>query len=997
MISERLAGKIVLVTNGTDSVGEVIAQRSLEEGATVVITGYDQQKLHNCRDQLVSRAGGSSERVTPILLAGKDAKQIGMAVSEITTSLGRIDVLINIAGELADVSQVRETPASVQSDLYHPGIEILRNRIGSLLGVPWHMIRRVVPYMQSGSAIINVLPFFSHPDYCERVSCVVPQAALNTLSLHLARDLEPRGIRVNTVYPGLVDSRVGQGAVESYTQSVYADSVDGAGTEVRGWPQATDIAQTVVFLGSDESAALNGQTVEVIRGMDVPYESSTTFVSRPELRTIDASGKLILVSVGDQVEDALALTGVLRSLGAEVVLGFRSRSAISRVEEVLQESQRLQGPSYTPPSLAYLNPLEPSSIEAVLTSIQEQFGALDGVIMIPAYGPEYVYPTPIDADVEVVTQFLEQEITGTLTLAGYLAHFWSDAMLMKPSSVIFMSNGDDGRGNVYADMLRAGIEQLVRLWRYEPDGEITDGQVAKIGAEQLPLWANQIVRYVNSEDENLEFACAWAAKLLNGDRHIDEINLYLPKRIAKTTGARRPSFGWAEALLGQHLGKVALITGGSAGIGGQIGRLLALSGAHVLLAARGAGQLEQLRERILRELHEIGYANADSRVQILAGIDVADESELQRLFDYTINTFGRVDYLINNAGIAGIEEMVIDMPLDGWNRTLQANLISNFSLMRKIAPLMKAQGSGYILNVSSYFGGEKYVAVPYPNRADYAVSKAGQRALVEALARFMGPEVQINALAPGPVEGDRLRGTGERPGLFMRRARLIMENKRLNEVHAAIVTAHRDTNQPIIDILKVLMSNGVQALGYDKQLPAALQHLVATIWDQGDPQGSARAYLLSGSIGQKLVRRLEVGKLLEQGDGELFLANLPEPPIPFFTRAQIEREARKVRDGVLGMLYLQRMPTEFDVAMATVYYLADRNVSGETFHPSGGLKFERTVTEGELFGKAGQHRLEQLRGMTVFLIGEHLRSHLIALAQTYLEEYDVGRVVFLTD
>jgi malonyl-CoA reductase / 3-hydroxypropionate dehydrogenase (NADP+) len=80
--------------------------------------------------------------------------------------------------------------------------------------------------------------------------------------------------------------------------------------------------------------------------------------------------------------------------------------------------------------------------------------------------------------------------------------------------------------------------------------------------------------------------------------------------------------------------------------------------------------------------------------------------------------------------------------------------------MHHVVPVMKAQGSGYVLNVSSYFGGEKYLAVAYPNRADYAASKSGQRAMVESMARYLGPEVQFNAIAPGPVDGDRLAGTG---------------------------------------------------------------------------------------------------------------------------------------------------------------------------------------------------------------------------------------------
>lgn len=90
-----------------------------------------------------------------------------------------------------------------------------------------------------------------------------------------------------------------------------------------------------------------------------------------------------------------------------------------------------------------------------------------------------------------------------------------------------------------------------------------------------------------------------------------------------------------------------------------------------MLAARGAAQLDQLRERIMRELREVGYPNVEARVQYMADIDVADEAQLGRLVEHTLETFGHVDYLINNAGISGSEEMVIDMPLEGWNRTIQ--------------------------------------------------------------------------------------------------------------------------------------------------------------------------------------------------------------------------------------------------------------------------------------------------------------------------------------
>jgi malonyl-CoA reductase / 3-hydroxypropionate dehydrogenase (NADP+) len=254
--------------------------------------------------------------------------------------------------------------------------------------------------------------------------------------------------------------------------------------------------------------------------------------------------------------------------------------------------------------------------------------------------------------------------------------------------------------------------------------------------------------------------------------------------------------------------------------------------------------------------------------------------------------------------------------------------------------------------------------------------------------------VQINAIAPGPVDGDRLRGTGERPGLFSRRARLILENKRLNEIHAALVEAQR-AGARIPALLPALLANNVAALR-TVQVPA-LQSLAAVIADQNVNGGLAGRFLMNEAICHKLVRRLRLGGELPDSGEALPPFNAPPADEPFFAPELIRREAGRVRDGVLGMLYLRRMPTEFDVAMATVYYLADRNVSGETFHPSGGLKLDRTVTEGELFGKGSRERIAQLAGRTVFLVGEHLHTHLLRLSRAFLDDCGVARVVFVTE
>ena len=127
-----------------------------------------------------------------------------------------------------------------------------------------------------------------------------------------------------------------------------------------------------------------------------------------------------------------------------------------------------------------------------------------------------------------------------------------------------------------------------------------------------------------------------------------------------------------------------------------------------------------------------------------------------------------------------------------------------------------------------------------------------------------------------------------------------------------------------------------------------------------------------------------------------WLFRSPPADSPFLPAERIAAEAKKVGSGVLSQLYLGKMPTETDVAQATVFFLADRAVSGETFMPSGGLSVERSTTERELFGGPNQERLDQMRGRTVWIIGEHLGDFLAETARQFITQCHVARVVLLT-
>ena len=1007
----RLAGKVALVTGAAGNLGGHIVRHFLSEGATVVLTGRERTRIDAARATAIEATGVSGDRASIVTLDGADPDSVRAAVAEAIATHGRIDVVVNNAGSAGPRQPLRTVPLTrAELDALRAAgstdSETVGDAMRSILGVAWHVANAAAKVMQPGGTIINISTIFSRTEYYARSPYVVPKAAMNALSRQLSFELGDRGIRVNTIYPGPIrseriqtvfaamDKMRGDDSGTTAKSFTALMSLKRAGEEPsagRTFPTPKDVANTCVFLASEESAAFNGHDFEVTHGMWVRKESRSEFVSRPTMRTVDGSGLSVLVASGDALEDGLSVARMQAEVGATVLLGVPRDEDVVTVRAMLSA----RGPDMHI-RIVRFDRSDTSTMELALHDGPHGGGPIHGAIILPAFGPDRFRGLLCEISDADMDAFIDGELTGAIALARTLSRYWSARTdLLRNPRFIMMSNGNDGANNSYADLLRAALESLTRVWRDETKVDV------KHGRRQWIEWGNQIVRYGNIEPENRRFAAGQAARLIYTDRRIPQVNLYMPKSIVKATGAKRAMSGYMDNLTGLHLGKVALITGGSAGIGGQVARLLALAGARVMLVARRESELDVMRAQIVGELEDVGYSGADRRVRVMAGVDVGDVATLKQAVEGTLAAFGRIDYLINNAGVSGAEEMVVDMTLDAWRYTLDANLVSNYALLKEVVPVMRKQGSGYILNVSSYFGGEKHLAVAYPNRADYAVSKAGQRALAESLARHLGPEIQINAIAPGPVDGDRLRGLGGKPGLFVRRGRLILENKRLNAAHAAVVNAVR-RGLRVEALLQRLAENDVAALAGDPDVPRELRELAIQCRGETADGATWGDYIMTQPIAAHLIARLELGGLfLDTGDWTVpdkrsWLRRMPPEDTPFLPAASIEREAEKVNRGVMSLLHLRRMPTEAEVALATVFFLADRAVSGETFMPSGGLNLERSITERELFGSAKRERLDQLRGRTVWLIGEHLVPHLAEAARQLFELCSVGKIVLLT-
>ena len=183
--------------------------------------------------------------------------------------------------------------------------------------------------------------------------------------------------------------------------------------------------------------------------------------------------------------------------------------------------------------------------------------------------------------------------------------------------------------------------------------------------------------------------------------------------------------------MGQLDDKVAIVTGGAQGIGRAIAEGLALEGARIVIAdLRGAEE-----------------AAAAFRGGVGLTVDVADEAAVQRMTDETVERCGSIDVLVNNAGLyASLEMRPFDqIPLEEWRQVMDVNVASMFLTCRAVAPVMRGQGGGTIVNISS---GTPFRGVPF--LLHYVTSKGAIVAFTRALARELGKdEIRVNCVAPG--------------------------------------------------------------------------------------------------------------------------------------------------------------------------------------------------------------------------------------------------------
>jgi len=194
-------------------------------------------------------------------------------------------------------------------------------------------------------------------------------------------------------------------------------------------------------------------------------------------------------------------------------------------------------------------------------------------------------------------------------------------------------------------------------------------------------------------------------------------------------------------------GKVAVVTGASRGIGRAIALDLAGRKARVVVSARSLAALEGVVETIAAEGGEA----------LAVAADVAAPGDAVRLMGTAVDKFGRLDILINNAGITR-DGLLLRMKDEDWDAVLDTNLKGAFNCIRAAAKTMSKQRSGRIINISSVVG-----QMGNPGQANYCASKAGLLGLTKSVARELARrEVTVNAVTPGFITTDMTESLGEK-------------------------------------------------------------------------------------------------------------------------------------------------------------------------------------------------------------------------------------------
>jgi len=529
-----LTGKIVFLTGGTGNLGRVVTRLCLEQGATVIITGRQQNKLESFQKEMAELSPGFKDRLYLITMDASSPQSITDGVKIIKEKYKQIDVLINNAGSAGPIQTISNIPTTKEELTLlkydeTPLVETLQDTIQSLLGFPWMLSCALLPLLNKGGHIINVSTIFSKMNYYGRCAYVTPKAALNQLSHLMAKELGVKRyqIRVNTVYPGPIESdrirsvfslmdklkNVPQGSTaEEICSRMFLES----STNEETFVPKEDVAQLIVFLASDSAQQFSDHEFEITRGMQVENDDPLEIPLIPCCKPNSLEGQFHWFIGGNELEETCAMAKAHHDKKAKILLCFRDDNAVQQAKTILKDKHNIEVKRFDPGQL--------TDWEQITNNFKKTKCFPNFVLNFPHHGNDHLinhYRNDLlKIPLNKINAFLNDEIADPIIIARGISRVL-DASLQyqnKPATVTFISNPSDGCEDQLNKIRHAAISQLIRTWMHE-------ATFNKLLSEPGALNIHQVNRFKNDSGNNLkrtiELTLTLSANLLT----IENINI----------------------------------------------------------------------------------------------------------------------------------------------------------------------------------------------------------------------------------------------------------------------------------------------------------------------------------------------------------------------------------------------------------------------------------------------------------------------------------------
>jgi len=747
-----------LITSGEGADLEIILDHLIALTAKEPLAFYDQinlygphaketlrKKIESLAENSAARAASTSpkpasrkqgsrlhgKRAVITNASGDTAKSIAIRYLEEGAQVALLDQLSSVRelkNELVklgfDENRITATQINLSESIQAGPIDILTNLVnqspdGNILVSNWSLIHDLAPQIKENGSLVQITTQVTNLSDDASVQANIETSALEGLTQELAWSLgRSKGVRVNTIK--LLDN----------------SPVD-----------SLEIADTAVFLASDESAAIAGQAYEVTRGKETAKENRLVLPDSPlstkEFNLADdVNGKTILIV------ESLPASGQTKHI--------KEQLAVAGAKVV---------------TMPYENLLDDERLENALRSLVTEHGSFDSVIFnLGTASQNDLINLSLSEIKDFKNKFFEAPIR-------FSKHFTELAKPAAHPRFIFLSPLNNSSDVV----VHRGIESLASQFGTESRQLIYDVN----DTASIDNWVYYLLSNKTEKPAAVNLYLPVAARYLNKPRgnKVAKIKPGYTSEAYQKEADEVFKFKIHPELLKDQ---VALITGGSRGIGKATALLITKAGGKAALFARSMDDLKQNK----KELEELGIP--EENILVFSG-SLESEADIKDFVDRVVEEWGRIDILINNAGAAGPTVPIVRVPpgpasealqkITGKTEypgnpgvdvkqvmeTLDGNITSSLALIKAALPyLEKSPAQGKVINISTFFSTRRYKF-----RAPYSAGKRAMNALNKVLRFTLGEKnVRMLSVLPSSVDGTRLQAIDSAmwAGLFGMRA-----------------------------------------------------------------------------------------------------------------------------------------------------------------------------------------------------------------------------------